>query len=60
MWKLVFSYVPVEGLVIDSDIHCLLHGPGGTKCLPAYNGEAVHTGKMSCGLSMLVDGGGGF
>ena len=26
---------------------------------PAYDGEAIHAGKMSCGLAMLVDGEGG-
>ena len=56
MWRLVFSCVPVEGWVIDSDIHGLLDDPGGTLCLPAYDGEAVHTGNMYHDLAMLVDG----
>ena len=60
MWKLVFSNVSVEGWAIDLDIHGLLDGPGGATCLPAYDGEAAHTGRISCGLAMLLDGGGGF
>ena len=58
MSKLVF-YVPVEGWVIDVDIHGLSDGPGDARCLPAYEGEAIHAGKMSCSLAMLVDGEGG-
>ena len=52
MWKLAFSYVLVEGWVIDSDIHGLLDGPGDAMLLPAYDGEAIHVGKMSHGLAM--------
>ena len=59
MWKLVFFYVSVEGLVIDFDVQGLPDGSGGAICLPAFDSEAVHTGRMSCGLSMLVDVGGG-
>ena len=57
VWKLVFSYIPVNGCVIDSDINGLLNGSGDAMCLPAYDGEAAHTDEMSCGLAMLVDGG---
>ena len=33
-------------------------GPGGTMYLPVYDGEAIHTDRMSYGLGVLVDGGG--
>ena len=45
-----------EGWVTDSDIHGPLDSPGGAMCLPAYDGEAVHTGRMSDGLAMFIDG----
>ena len=48
---LVLSYVPTEGRVINSDVHGLPDGPGGAMCLPAYDGEAVHTDRMSLGLA---------
>ena len=51
MWKLVLSYVPVEGWVIDSAIHGLLEGHD-----DAYDGEAINAGKMSHSLTILVDG----
>ena len=59
MQKLVFSYVSVEGWVIDSDVYGPCDGPGGAMCLPAYDGQAVHTARMSLDLAMWVDGGGG-
>ena len=54
MWKLIFSYVSVEGWVIYSDVHDLLGGPNDAMHLPAYYGEAVHTGRMSHGLAALA------
>ena len=54
MWKLVLSYVPVKGWVINSDVDGLHDGPSGAMCLPAYDSEAVHTDRMSCGLAMLT------
>ena len=54
MWKLVVSYVPVEGWVINSDVHGLPDGPSGAICLPSYDGEAGHTDGMSHGLAVLV------
>ena len=57
--KLVFSYICLEGWVIDPDVHSLLDGPSDTPFPPAYYGEAVHTGRMSCGPAVLIDGGGG-
>ena len=51
-----YSYVPVEGWVIDLGIHGLLGSPGDAICLPAYDSEAIHAGKMSIGLAILVDG----
>ena len=60
MQKLVFSYISVWGWVIDLYVHGLFDGPNDTMCLPAYNGEAVHTHRMSHGLGMLIDGGEGF
>ena len=58
MWKLVLSIVPVKGWVINSDVHGFCDGPSGAMCFPAYDGEAVHTDRMSLELAMLVDGGG--
>ena len=58
VWKLAFSYIPLEVWVIDLDVHGLLDGPSDDICLPAYNNETVNTDKMSNGLVVLVDGGG--
>ena len=58
MWKLVLSYLPVEGWVINSDVHGLPDGPSGAMCLPGYDAEIVHTDTMSHGLAVMVDGGG--
>ena len=55
MWKLAFSYIPVEGWVIDPDVHGLLDGSSDTMCLPAYNNETVHTVRMPHGLALLED-----
>ena len=59
MQKLVFSYVHVEGWVIDQDVHSLLDGFSDAMCLPAYYGDTAHTDRMSLGLAVLIDGGGG-
>ena len=40
-----------------SDVHGLPDHPCSAMCLPAYDGEAVHTDRMSDGLAVLVDGG---
>ena len=40
------------------DENGLLDSPGDAMSLPSYYGETVHTNGMSCGLAMLVDGGG--
>ena len=59
MQKLVFSYIPVEGWMIDLDLHGLLDGPSDAMCLPSYNKETVCTDRMSHVMAVLVDGGGG-
>ena len=56
IWKLVLSYAPVEGWVINLDVHGLSDCPGGAMCLPAYDGAAVHIDRMSHGLAVLADG----
>ena len=58
MWKLVLSHVPVEGWVINSDVHGFPDGPSGARYLPAYDSKAVHSDRMSHGLAVLIDGGG--
>ena len=54
-----FSFALAKGWVIDLDVHGLLDGPSDTMCLPAYDGEAVHTDGISHGQAVLVDQGGG-
>ena len=59
MWMLVFSYIPFEGWVIGLDVHDLLDGPINTMYLPAYDGEVVHTDRITHGLAALIDERGG-
>ena len=56
--QLVFPQVPFEGWVINADKHGMFDCLSDTMCLPAYNGEAVHIDGVSCGLAVLVYGGG--
>ena len=56
MWgSWYFPKFLVEGWVIDTDEHGLLDGPGDAMYFPAYNGEAVHTDKVSCRVTVLVN-----
>ena len=59
MWKFVFPHIPIEGLVIDPDVHSLFDGPSDGMYLPAYDGEIIQTDRMSHGLAMLINGGAG-
>ena len=54
--EVVLSHVPVEGWVINSDVHGLPDGPSGARYLPAYDSQAVHSDRMSHGLAVLIDG----
>ena len=56
MWKLVFSYIPVEGWVIDPGVHGLLDGPSDAMCLPVQDGKTVQFDWVTCGLAVLVNG----
>ena len=57
--QLRFPNVPVEGRIIDLDIHGLLDGPCNVVRLPTHNEEVFHPGRMTCGVSMVTNGGGG-
>ena len=54
--QLEFANVPIEGWIIDPDVHGLLNGPCDVVCLPTYYGEVFHTRMMTCGVGMVIDG----
>ena len=51
-----FANVSVRGWIIEPDVHGLLDGPSGGVCLPAHNGEIVHTDVMPKCVIMVIDG----
>ena len=53
---LELSNVPIEGRIIDPDVHDLLNGSCDVVCLPTYIGEVVHPSMMTCGVVMMIDG----
>ena len=54
--QLVLADVPIEGWIIDSDVHGLLDSSCDVVCLPTHNGEVVNPGMMTCGVGMVMDG----
>ena len=57
MGKIELANVPIEQWIIDPDEHGLLDGPCDVVQLSSHYGEAVHTGVMTCGVGMVIDGG---
>ena len=57
MGQLEFTNVPIEGWIIDPDAHVLLNGPCNVVHLPTHYGEVVNPSVMTCGVSMVIDGG---
>ena len=47
------------GGVIDFDEHGLLYGPSDALGLPIHYGEAFKFDGMTCGVGMIINGGGG-
>ena len=54
--QLKVANIPVEGWIIDPDVHGLLNGPCDVVHLPTLNGEVVHTAVMTCGVGMVKVG----
>ena len=55
MGKLELVNIPIEGWIIDLDVHGLLDGPCSAVSLSTYYGEVVHPGVMTCGDGMVID-----
>ena len=56
MGQLVFSNVPVEGWIIDPDIHGLHDGASDVMRLLTHKGESVHPFMMICVFDMTING----
>ena len=54
MWKLILSKVPVEGWVINMNIHGLFYIPTDPLQLPVHYGEAFRVEQMPCGVTVVV------
>ena len=60
MWgPLELASVPVEGWIIDPDVHDLLHGPCDVANFPTHYRVVVHTDVMMTDVGMVIDGGRG-
>ena len=44
--QLEFAYFPVEGWIIDPEVHSLLDDSSSAMCLPTNYGKNVHTDAM--------------
>ena len=53
--QLEIANVPVEGCIIDHNVHGLLYFTCDAVHLPTHYG-VVHIGVMTCGVSMVTDG----
>ena len=60
MQQLVPAQVSVEGGVLHADEHGLLDGPGKAVTFLVHYVELVGVHGMSCGVAVVVYGGGGF
>ena len=47
--------VPVEGWIIDPNVHGLLYGPCDVVHLPSYYGEVVHIDVMTSDVGMVIN-----
>ena len=48
------ALVGLHPIFHDPDVHGLIDGPSDVLCLSAYNGESVHTDRMSHGMAVLI------
>ena len=51
-----FANVPIEGWVIDTNLHGFFDGSCDAVCLPTHYGEVVHPHVVICGVGMGIDG----
>ena len=54
--KLEIAIVPIEGWIIDPDVHGPLDDSCDAVCLPTNNRVVVHHGMMICSFGMVIDG----
>ena len=57
--QLEHTNVPIEGWIIDHDVHGHLDGSCNVMCLHTHNEEVVNPGVMTCDIGMVIDGGPG-
>ena len=56
MWHLALAYISIYGLVIDSNLYCLLDVPGNTLLLPAYYAKIFQRQFMTSDVMMVMEG----
>ena len=55
--QLILPNVSFEWWIIDPYLHDLLDHPSKAVWLPTHNGKTAHTGMVTCGFGMVIEGG---
>ena len=57
---MVFAYVSIQGWIIDRYEHWFFNQPGEILLFPAHYAKFVKCGSMTCGVTVVMNRGGGF